>query len=270
MNNRTFPFIEIENKKYPSIIMGEDQFTSWFPKCKTNYKTETARAKAYAETVNAAYFEGVRGFSMSPHETLIKVLSVFKKDHPEIVCIANPHFGKNYYLNNESLWLPKNLERLTNTLNRNDNNAFSKEEIANFRIDTDEYFKNLQTFKTFCDFSLIGNLYKGTLLLLGRKDLIIKESVLVRKIGMTPLLICEAGNIALKKSNGIDCAGYWVLYNEGSDNLVKVNKPITAYKAFTRKDGFDVEKTINFFNKIKNVKSLVVGVENSIQAKETF
>ena len=96
---------------------------------------------------------------------------------------------------------------------------------------------------------------------------------------MIPLLMCEAGTSALEKSNDIDCAGYWICMNEdfGFPNIDKlitylkdVCKPVTAYKAFTRSDGFNVQKTLNFFKNIPAVQSLVVGIENPAQAKETF
>jgi len=289
-----FPFIKIENKNYPSIIMGEDRFTGWFYKNETIYKTEELRAKAYYETINIAYQSGVRGFSMSPHQTLIEVLNNFKKEHPDIVCIANPHFQKNYYLENESLYSSNNSGRLIATIFnhyskelKNINwfsgienyQPFTKEEISKISLDISEYSNNLNIFNQFCDFSLIGNLHRSALLLLDRQDLVIKESELVRKAGMTPILMCEAGKLALEKGKDIDCGGYWVMMNEelGVPNiseliqyLKNINKPITAYRAFTRSDGFNPTKTINFFNKIDEVKSLVVGIENKSQAKETF
>ena len=108
---KEFPFIKIENKKYPTVIMGEDHFTGWFKKCR-KYDSEEEREISYRQTVETAYSLGVRGFSMSPHPTLIKVLKEFKKEHPEIICISNPHWQTNYYLGDKSLWLPENLERL--------------------------------------------------------------------------------------------------------------------------------------------------------------
>lgn len=289
-----FPFIKIEDKKYPSIIMGEDHFTGWFSKCKEKYLTEDSRADSYLKTLNIAYKLGVRGFAISPHQTLIKVLNNFKKEHSDIVCIANPHYQQNYYLNNQSLWTRDNLNRLaatiftryskelknTNWLGLLENpKPFSSDEISKISLNTLEYSNNLNIFNQFCDFSLIGNLHRSVLLFLDRQDLVIKESQLVRQSGMIPILMCEAGALALEKSKDIDCGGYWIMMNEdfGVPSIKKliqytkkINKPITAYKAFTRSDGFNPQKTINFFNKITQVKSLVVGVGNTSQAEETF
>ena len=289
-----FPFIKIENKNYPTLITGEDRFTGWFYKSETNYKTEELRAKAYYESINTAYQLGVRGFSMSPHPTLVEVLNNFKKDHPDIVCIANPHFQKNYYLNSESLWTSNNLGRLTATIyNRyskelkdinwfngfENYQPFTDEEISRISLNILEYSNNLNIFNQFCDFSLIGNLHRSALLLLDRQDLVIKESELVRQADMVPILMCEAGALALEKGKNIDCGAYWIMMNEELgvpsiseliEYLKTINKPITAYKAFTRSDGFNPEKSVNFFKTIPQIKSLVVGVENASQAKETF
>ena len=51
---KEFPFIEIENKKYPTVIMGEDHFTGWFKKCR-KYDSEEERENAYRETLEIAY-----------------------------------------------------------------------------------------------------------------------------------------------------------------------------------------------------------------------
>lgn len=277
--------IQIENKNYPTIIMGEDHFSGWFG----------AKSTDYLGTITVAYQYGVRGFSVSPEPEIIQILSNFKLQHPDIICIANPHYKRNYYIGSESLWTPNNLGRLTSTIFHNLEHSetkklfwfkdvanfspFSQTEINSFRLDEAEYTHNLAEFSSFCDFSLIGNLHRSALLLLGRQDLVKRESELVRQSKMTPILMCEAGVTALEKSPDIDCAGYWVYMNEDFgfpdiDKLItylkNIDKPVTAYKAFTRKDGFDVEKTINFFKNIPAVQSLVVGIENPLQAQETF
>lgn len=290
-----FPNIKIEGKNYPSIIMGEDHFSGWFAKSGVDYPNEELRAKSYFDSISIAYKFGVRGFSVSPHNTVIKVLSDFKAIHPDIICIANPHYQQNYYIGSESLWTPTNFGRLTSTIYHNIHDKenlnmswfkdvdkftpFSKTEIKNFRLDINEYSQNISKFNNFCDFSLVGNLHRSALLLLDRQDLVIAESKLVRQSGMIPLLMCEAGALALDISLNIDCAGYWIYMNEdfGFPNNIELikrinnsNKPITAYKAFTRNGGFDVDKTIEYFKKIPQVSSLVVGVENPVQAQETF
>ena len=288
-----FPFIKIEDKDYPSVIMGEDRFTGWFGK--KLFETEEQREKAYQETIETAYKCGVRGFSISPHITLIKVLKKFKKTHPEIICISNHHWKKNYYLGKKSLWLKENLDRLCATekyyLDSNlikdsywfkdvdIKNKFSEKELKTIRLDEKEYVAQLRKFRDFCDFCLVGNLGRSSLMTLGRQDIIRKEIKLARKIGFIPIGMCEGGGLALPNMEKLNVGGSWVWLNQyhAHPNLLytlkaiqKIKKPITAYKIFTSPEGFNFEKSIKFIKKIPQVKSLVIGVENKKQAKETF
>ncbi|MBU1974058.1 MAG: hypothetical protein KKH52_01540, partial [Nanoarchaeota archaeon] len=275
---KPFPVINLENKPYPSVIMGEDHFTGWFKKCK-KYSSEKARATDYQKTIQIAYDLGVRGFSISPHLTLIKVLKKFKQENSEIVCIANPHWQSNYYLGKESLWSKKNMERLAASekyYSKSDclwfkeadiKKRFSKEEINAFTLDEKEYQQQLKTF-SFCDFSLVGNLGRSALVLLNRTDLIKREIALVRKAGLIPLGICEGGALALLQLEKLNLAGTWVWINRhfccpNLNTALKVikqsKKPITGYKILST-ENFNLEKSISFIKSIKQIKSIVVGV----------
>jgi hypothetical protein len=290
---KTFPFTKIENKNYPSIIMGEDNFTGWFGK--GNFVTEEERAEAYKDTLEAAYALGVRGFSMSPQRTLMKVLKDFKVKNPDIVCIANTHWQSHYFFGSESLWEEKNLERLAATdatlidsvsrkachwfKNVNIKDAFSKEEISKFRLDEKEYKQQLNEFKQFCDFCLVGNIGASSFVMLGRKDIVKKEIELVREVGLIPIGMCQGGGFALPMIEDFNVAGTWLWINkdfcypslEQSLKAIKESKkPITAYKVFSSSKGFDIEASVKFIKSIKQIKSIVVGVENRQQAKETF
>ncbi len=289
---KEFSFIKIETKKYPTIIMGEDQFTGWFKKCK-KYNSEKERAVAYKQTIEVAYSKGVRGFSMSPHPTLIKILKHFKMKHPNIVCIANPHWHKNYYLHNESLWSNENMEKLkaseifygAKSLIKNNKfketnikKIFSREEIDLFRLDEKEYLEQLNQFN-FCDFILIGNLGKNALIHLEREDIIKREIKLVRDYGRIPIGICEDGGLNLSKYEKMNISGTWILLNKYK-NYPKLNdilkiikkskKPLTAYRIFVNPKGFNLENPISFIKNINQIKSIVVGVENKEQAEKTF
>ncbi len=288
-----FPFIKIENKNYPTVIMGEDHFTGWFKKCK-KYNSEKERENEYKETLETAYSKGVRGFSMSPHTTLIKVLKEFKEKHPEIVCISNHHWGTHYYIGEESLWGKKNQMKLGNFAaskidksvrdechwfdNVDLKNTFSKEEIKTFRLDEKEYFSKLKQFK-FCDFFLVGNLGISSLILHKREDIIEKEIELVRKAGFIPLLMAEGGGLALPSVERLNVAGSWVCINRSyafpnhKEAIKAINgssKPITAYKILTSSEGFNLKKSISFIKKIKGIKSIVIGVDGKEQAEENF
>jgi hypothetical protein len=290
---KPFPFIKIENKNYPSVIMGEDNFTGWFGK--GNFATEEERAKAYKETLEAAYALGVRGFSMSPQRTLMKVLKDFKVKNPDIVCISNHHWQSHYFFGSESLWKEKNLKRLAATdatlidsalrkacnwfQDVNIKDAFSNEEIGKFSLDEKEYKQQLAEFKPFCDFCLIGNIGASSLVVLGRKDIVKKEIELVREAGLIPIGMCQGGGLALLMIEELDVAGSWLWINkdfcypnlgQSLKAIKKAKKPITAYKILSSLKGLDIEASAKFIKSIKQIKSIVVGVENRQQAKETF
>lgn len=273
--------------------MGEDKFTGWFDK--KLFKSEEQREKGYRETLETAYNLGVRGFSMSPQPTLIKILKQFKKKYPEIVCISNHHWQTHYYIGKESLWTKENLERLRatekNILDQNlikdcdwfkDINIdkkFSEKEIKLFRLNEREYEQQLKEFGEFCDFCLVGNLGSSTLILLGRDDIVKKEIELARKEGFIPIGICEGGGLALPKIEKLDVAGTWVWINryfacpnlDYTLNVIKKSKkPITAYRIFDSPKGFNLDESIKFIKGVSQIKSMLVGVENKEQAKETF
>jgi hypothetical protein len=284
----SFGFIEIENKEYPKVIMGEDSFTGWFGK--DPFESERDRAKSYTKTLKMAYRQGVRGFSISPQKTLVKALKNFKKDHPEIICISNHHWQTHYYSEEKLLWSSKNLKKLSRTISSkfpkfnkckwgvSSGERFRLDEIRRFRLDEKEYISQLKNFK-FCDFCLIGNLGKSSLILLRREDILEKEIVLAREEGMTPLGMCEA-SFALPLIEKLDVAGNWTWVNkefacpslESVTKIIKSSKkPITAYKIFGGGQGnFDLRGSLEFLSKLKMIKSIVVGVENETQAEETF
>jgi hypothetical protein len=289
---RQFPTIDIEGKKYPTVIMGEDRFTGWFGK--KLFSTEKQRAEGYRASLDAAYSCGVRGFSISPHDTLVNVLKGFKALHPDIICISNHHWHTNYYLGNKSLWLKENLERLgaseayyyDKRLIKDSEwfkdvdveKRFSKEEIGSFRLDEEEYRSQLDIF-CFCDFFLVGNLRSSALVLLGREDIVRQEIELVREKGRVPIGMCEGGGLALPKYEKLNVAGTWIWINKHSacpnldcalKAIKKSKKPITAYKVFSNPGGFNFEESMKFIESVPPIKSIVVGVENSVQAKETF
>jgi hypothetical protein len=282
-----FRNIEIEGKKYPTVIMGEDKFTGWFGK--DIFSSEPDRAKAYRTTIQAAYDKGVRGFSMSPHETLISILKEFKKEHPDIICIANPHWKSHYYIGEESLWLPDNLKRLRASIAkrhpelaahewfRDLTGAFSDKEIAEIRLDVEEHKERLKRF-SFCDFCLVGNLGPGALILLDRQDIINEEITHVRDAGMVPIGMCEA-TITIPEMEKLDIAATWTWINRDfscpdTTTALKIieeaKKTITAYRVLSSPKGFDLEGSIRFIKDIKNIQSMVIGVQNPAQASETF
>lgn len=287
---RTFPHIILDGKAYPTVIMGEDNFTGWFGKGK--FASERERANKYRRALSAAYMQGVRGFSISPQQTLVRVLKEFRQSHPDILCIANPHWQRHYRLGKESLWTPKNLERLRASVNARVKPAlrenyrlknisgrpFTAKEIKSINLNEREYRKSLAAF-AFCDFVLVGNIGISALVLLGRTDIIKREITLVRSARRIPLGMCEAGSLALPRIERLDVPASWVWINShftfptpthGLPIVRKATKPITAYKALTSPTGFNLDASIRFLKRIPPVESVVIGVENAAQAKQTF
>jgi|GEM_PF-1547985 len=286
-----FPFINIEGKNYPTVIMGEDRFT-WF---RTRvFTSEKDRAKAYQETIETAYMYGVRGFSMSPHPTVMRVLKSFKRKHPDIVCISNHHYQFSYYLGKESLWRPLYLDKLIATLKskldpslfRNNSwlkdvsikDRFTNAQLKKIRLDESEYRRQLRRFH-FCDFFLVGNIGTSLFLVIGRDDIIRKEIELVRRQGGIPIGMCQGTGYAIPKMESLDVAGYWgwINWQQGLPTFAsavrairKAKKPVTAYRVFSAPSGFDFKKSIRFVHHTPHIRSIVVGIENKEQAKETF
>lgn len=292
-DSRSFRNIAIEGKTYPTVIMGEDNFTGWFGK--GDYPSEAARAAAYGEALSAAYAQGVRGFSMSPHPTLLAELRRFKKDHSDIIVIANPHWQSHYYIGDESLWTPRNRGRVLATVAAMLPEAvraasallqgkelpprFSKEEIERFRLDEEEFKAQLGRYKGLADFSIVGNLSFGVLAYTGRQDIIEREIALVRAAGMIPLGISEGGDSSAAKLKGLDVAGLWMWANRterfpAPGNVAGATRgaavPVTAFRVFEHPDKFDVEASLEFLRKAGKVVSIVVGVDDKAQATETF
>lgn len=289
---KEFSSFNLSGKQYPSVIMGEDKFTGWWAGQKKY--SEKERARDYLQTLEIAYSMGVRGFSISPNSTLIKVLRKFKKQHQEIVCISNHHWYANYYLGDKSLWENETLKKVVASdkfycdqgvikdsewfKDINAKDRLTKKEIDSIRLDEKEYRKQLRKF-SFCDFFLVGNFGRTSLLLLGRKDIIEREIELIRESGLIPIGMCEGGGLALLDYEKMDVAGTWVWINRHTacpnldyalEIIKKAKRPIIAYRVLESPDGFDLKKSISFIKTIPQIKSIVIGVENKEQAEETF
>ncbi len=291
--SRSFKNISVEGKPYPTVIMGEDNFTGWFGK--GDYPTQAARATAYRQALDAAYAQGVRGFSMSPHPTLLDTIRRFKQDHPDIIVIANPHWQSHYYVGDESLWTTRNRGRVLATVAAMLPEAvraasallrgkelpppFSKDEIEQFRLDETEFKAQLERYKGLADFCVVGNLSFGVLAYTGREDIIRREIALVRAVGMIPLGISEGGDSSASKLKGLDVAGLWMWANRTEQfpspgNVARAaggaKMPVTAFRILEHSDKFDLAASLDFLSKIKKIAAIVVGVDDQAQATATF
>lgn len=288
-----FQDLTVENKAYPAVVMGEDSFTGWFGK--GNFPNESDREAAYTGALEAAYRQGVRGYSMSPHPTLMKAIASFKSSHPDIRVVANPHFKSHYYVGDQSLWSPANLSRLIATVaaklpesvrsaspifkDADLSTRFSDAEIAQIHLDEKEYLERLDAFKKFSDFTIVGNLPFGFLAFIGRDDIIRRETALARSRGLVPLGISEGGGVSAKMLQGLDVAAVWMWANRTLQFPVPVDlpallggygRPVTAFRVFEHPDGFAPAASLAFIRDNRKISSLVVGVDDKSQAAETF
>ncbi len=285
----------VENLLYPKLIMGEDYFTGWFNRGAFNHRDD--RLNIYQQTIAATYNCGVRGYSISPHLELMNILRSFKESHPDITIITNPHYNSHYYLRNDSLWNPHYKARIDATIKhmypqnlwQNYNNqdfqsispnlALTDLEIQSININLDEFRNQLKKFQGWCDFVIVGNLARSALVLLGRIDIIKTEIEIARQMGFIPIGIAEAGGLGLKKILELNLPNYWIRLNQDltfpslsytQTVIHSTMTPLTAYKIFQKKDGLDINSSIEFIKQYPQVKSIVAGVENPTQAEETF
>lgn len=290
---REFSNIIIEGKPYPTVILGEDSFTGWFGKGRFN--SEVKRAPAYRQTIETAHEIGVRGFSISPHPTLMEVLRRFKEENPQIICICNPHWRLNYYMGKQSLWSSENINRLNATVfSKQDASiqidsfwlkdakgakALSDDEIGLITFGENEYRNTLKKFSSFCDFSLVGNIGHSALPLIGRRDIVEREIELTRHCELIPLGMCQGGGPALEAYKRLNVSGCWLWINDCTsfpnlpytmDVLKSAEMPMTAFRVFDSPNGFRFEKSMAFIDRIRQINSVVAGVDDPNQARETF
>lgn len=285
-------FLTVEGKNYPSVIMGEDAFTGWFDG-KFRF-SEFERLKTYSQTLEQSYLMGVKGFVATNQETLKQSLIQFKNKNSDIICIANNHFRSHYYYKKESLWGNEHREKLIATMlsklsdpiqvnwfnDIDTKNIYTKTEISRLYLNEIEYEKQVINCKDLCDFFVIGNLWYNSLFLLDRVDIISKEIEIVRSHGLVPVGIVECGTNVLNtlEALGIKVAWIWVNRFEAFPSLQKMLKtiqdsktPLTAFRIL--KSSFqklDIARSVDFIRNTNNIRSVLLGVDNKMQAKETF
>lgn len=286
-----FKNILIENKEYPSIILWEDKFFWWKNPYKT-YKTEIDRINSYHKTLEISYKLWVRWFCISPQISLINTLKNFKTNHPDIICIANPHASLNYYYNWKSMWQNEIWNSLTYKIHNKIQNLWVENNELFWKINNQIYYKNIypykiefnelefkntiKIFKSFCDFYIVWNLCLDALILLWRIDIINKQINIIRDIGAIPIGISELWLISLEKLEKLDLSMIFLniqnsKQNQSIKNLKNYSKLITAYRAFSsNKKDFNILESINDLRNYENIKSIVIWVENHIQAQENF
>jgi len=95
-------FINVEGKKYPTIILGGDRFLGWFG-IKDELKHKITTEPYITAIMEKCYQLGVRGFDMSVKKEVINSFKTIKKKHPDAVGIGNPNWKCGVHLNSKPL-----------------------------------------------------------------------------------------------------------------------------------------------------------------------
>lgn len=297
---QAFKFINIEDKKYPTVILGGDRFLGWFG-VKEELKGKITTQPYSVSIMNTCYEMGVRGFDMSVKSEVINSFKTIKKKHPEVVGIGNPNWKCGVNLNGKDLMefpekivstmyqkylsdkAKKDLAKLpypaTKWFSKVNETPLTQKEIDIIDIDLDVFQKNLKPLKGVCDFCLVGPNPIDCLIILGRLDILEKIINLVRKNKFIPLGLTHLTSISIPKLGKLDLAGYWTWINKEfqfsneKDAFKAINsakKPTTAMKVLGGgRLADDIESSIGYL-KEKGIRAINLGVETGKQAEQTF
>jgi len=295
-----FKFINIEDKNYPTVILGGDRFLGWFG-VKDELKNKITTEPYITSIMNKCYEIGVRGFDMSFKAEVIKSFRALKKKYPEVVGIGNPNWKCGVNIDGKSLMeFPG---RIISTMYQNyfsdkikgdiaklpypatkwfseiDLKPLTQTEIDSIKINMDVFQEKLDSFKGICDFCLIGPNPIDSLIILDRLDLLEKMINVVRKNGFIPLALPHLTSISIPKIDKLDFAGYWTWINKEfqfsneKDAFKAINasrRPTTAMKVFGGgRLADDIKGSIKYL-KDKGIKAVNLGVETEEQAEQTF
>jgi len=297
-------FLEIEGKKYPTVILGGDRFLGLFgePRHK-ELKEEIVKPDYIYKIMHSSYKSDCRGFDLSINDNVINSFKKLKEKYPDCVGIANPNWDCG--LNLEGGDLGKFEGRIIATLfdrflsveemnkiSKLDKHykerwfSFDKEdkpltqkEIDAININLDKYQKKLEKVRGVADFCLIGTGYADWLPLLGRMDIFQDLIKLVRKNGFIPLSVHHWTSLVLPKLDKLDFAGHWTYLNKNAklideedvlETINKCSKPITAFKAIISREKKEIKEYLKYLSDISNVKAVDFGIETVDEAKSVL
>ncbi|MCP4176641.1 MAG: hypothetical protein GY756_02645 [bacterium] len=280
--------IKKSNEQLPIIILGEDSFSGWFKKSNI---TNKKRAENYKEILDLAYSKGIKGFMCSTHKAIRDTLKEFKKIHADITCIANPQWYSYYYYYNQSLWVDYYRNKCIATINKiygnldpgwlkgiNVNDYFNKNEIKNIHLNENDVYNSISDLY-FCDYFIIGNLWYDFLYYTERTDIIEQEIKIINKLGKEPIALITGGELPLLKLENLNVSKSFIWLNryrsfpnlkETEEAVKTTDIELAAYRVFENKNEFSISGSLNYLSNFMQVKSVVIGVDNLMQAKETF
>lgn len=297
---RHFPFITIENKAYPTVIVGGDRFTGLFaPPRNSRLESVITTPKYISSVLDACYKSGFRGFDVSMSNNVITCFERLKEKHPESVGIGNPNWDCGVMLGNEPfrdsmprinkyLWeyvYSESEKASVQRIGEHQRSRFSTEtdstpltakEIGEIYLKADKYQANVDRIKDSCDFCLIGTVFGDWLPLLGRIDILEQMVGLVRESGLVPLSIHHFTSLVLGKLDDLDVAGHWTYVNNywqllseeaALEAIHQSGKSITSFSALVSREEKEIEASLEYlFNRVK-VDSVDFGVETPDEAR---
>lgn len=296
-------FYSVKNKLYPKLILGSDRFLDIFPKKRSQKQLEE---KYIYNVMKTAYQYGAGGFDLNiMSDNLLKAFIKLKTKYGNsVVGIGSPNWKCGYKLGKTNLidikhiiintivsnYMDKNLRNQIYNLPKKNREFFFKvprgskiltnSEISQIYIDEKIWISRLKKLMDISDFCLFGADYADWMILLNRKDLLLWQIETIKKHNMIPLSVCHWTSISLPELDLLEIDGHWTLANLEAMYLEKLSaisaiqnsqKPVTCFRILRGiKIPNEIYKPIKWLYKDIGASSLVIGVDNEEQAKETF
>lgn len=153
-------------------------------------------------------------------------------------------------------------------------------EIASIYLDEDVYQKRLDDIGA-GKYVLIGGTDADWLYTLGRGDIIVRMTQIVRRRGQIPLLLCHYASTVIPAADeqGLDVDGYfapinksWAWFDQESAKkaILKANKPVTAFMAFACGSlTKSMRESAEYLRDEANVKGILYGTTKAANARST-
>lgn len=296
-------FYEIEDRRYPVIILGSDRFLDVFPKPRP---PEQLELPYILEVMTTAHQHGVGGFDVNPvSHNVVEAFGVLKRRYGDaVVGIGDPNWRCGYKLRGTDIMdmerrvirtiVEQYMDEASKSLiarlpekNRRfwfevDSSAppLSHADIDGIYIDEEVWLPRIERLSSLCNFCLFGAHYADWMVCLGRQDLLVWQVDSIRDAGMIPVSVCHWTSLTLPKLDGLLAGAHWTLGNleamylstsEAIAAVQRAKKPVTCFRVLR---GIsipeEIEKALKWLRGHVGASSLVIGVDNVHQARQTF
>ncbi|MCP4629928.1 MAG: hypothetical protein GY850_41440 [bacterium] len=295
-----FPYITIENNRYPTVILGGDRFTGIFGNPRNTHLENVITTPEYISTIfEACYQRGFRGYDISMSDPVIACFIQLKEKYPDCIGIGNPnwdcglmigkrklreihprinaHFFKHVFSVKEKAAISQLCpdQREVWFSYPSEATPLTSQEIASIYVDEEKYQANLDKIKEICEFCLVGTVFADWLPLLGRQDILRDVIALVRDNKLIPLSIHHWTSLVLPLLDELDVAGHWTYLNKACQFLTEGDaiqaiqhsqKPITAFKALLSREKEDIEAYFDYVFHVAHIQAVDFGVETTEEA----